>query len=103
MRWKNFGERTREKGRKVLFDGKENEQEHRVEFLVHKDIVNTVVGCHPVFSGLITICLTAVSFNITVVQAYAPTLDYNDNRAEELYDQLQNVTHQMPNKDTLVV
>ena len=41
--------------------------EHGVRFLVHKDIVNTVMGCRPVSSRLITIRLRAVLFNITEV------------------------------------
>ena len=49
MRWKNFGETTTEEGHKVFFSG----NEHGVGFLVHKDIVNTVMGCRPVSSRLI--------------------------------------------------
>ena len=49
------------------------------------------MGCHPVSSRLITIRLRAVPFNIKIVQAYAPTSDYDDNEVEEFYDQLQNV------------
>ena len=40
------------------------------------------MGCRPVFSGLITIRQRAVPFNITVVQVYAPTSDYDDNEVE---------------------
>ena len=78
---------------------------HGVGFLVYnnKDIVNTVMGCRPVSSGLILLLLRAVPFNIRIVQAYAPTSDYGDNEIEEFYDQLQNVINQTPNKDTLVV
>ena len=54
--------------------------EHGVGFLVHKDIVNTVIGCRPVSSRLITIRLREVLFNITIVQAYAPPSDYDDNK-----------------------
>ena len=61
------------------------------------------MGCHPVSSRLITIRLRAVPFNITIVQAYAPTSDYDDNKIEEFYDQLQNVIDQTPKKDILVV
>ena len=75
----------------MFFRGKEDKHEHGVGFLVHKDIVNTFMGCRPVSSRLIVIRLTAVSFNITTVQAYAPTSDYDDNEIEEFYDQLQNV------------
>ena len=58
--------------------------------------------CRPVSSRLITIRLRAVPYNITIVQAYAPTSDYGDNEIE-VYDQLQNVIDQTPKKDILVV
>ena len=61
--------------------------------------MNTALGCRPVSSRLITIRL----INITIVQAYAPTSDYDDNKIEEFYDQLQNVIDQTPKKDILVV
>ena len=96
MRWKNFGKTTTEEGLKVFFSGKEDKHKHGVGFLVHKDIVNTVIGCHPVSSRLITICLRAVPFNITIVQVYTQT-SYHDD-----YEQLQNVIDQTP-KDIHVV
>ena len=37
------------------------------------------------------------------MQAYTPTSDYDDNKIEEFYDQLQNVIDQTPKKDILVV
>ena len=67
MKWKNCGETTAEEGRKAFFSGKEDKHEHGVGFLFHKDIVNTVMGCYPVSSRLITIGLRAVPCNITVV------------------------------------
>ena len=65
--------------------------------------MNTVMGCRPVSSRLITIHLRAVPFNIKIVQAYAPMSDYDDNETEEFYDQLQNVIDQTPKKDIIVV
>ena len=41
--------------------------------------------------------------NITIVQVYAPTSDYNDNEIEEFCDQLQNVIDQTSKKVILVV
>ena len=37
----------------------------------------------PVSSRLITVRLRAVPFNITTVQVYAPTSDYDDNEIEK--------------------
>ena len=53
--------------------------------------MSTVMGCRP------------VPFNITIVQAYAPTSDYDDNEIKEFYDHLQNVIDQTPKKDILAV
>ena len=41
-------------------------------------------------------------WNITIVQAYVPTSDYDDNKIE-FYEQLQDVIDQTPKKDILVV
>ena len=72
-RWKNFGETTTEEEHKVFFTGEEDQHEHGVGFFVHKDIVNTVMGCGPVCSKLISNRLRVVLFSTTVVQAYTPT------------------------------
>ena len=85
------------------FSGKEDKHEHGAGFLVHTEIVNTVMLCCPVSSRLITIRLTAVPFNITIIQVYAPTSDYDVNEVEGIYDQLQNVIDQTPKKDILVI
>ena len=61
------------------------------------------MGCRPVSSRLITISLRAASFNIIIVQVYAPTSDYDDIEIEEIHGQLQNVINQTPRKDILVV
>ena len=50
VKWKNFGETTTEERQKVFFSGKEDKHEDGVGFLVHKDIVNTVMGCRQVSS-----------------------------------------------------
>ena len=102
-RWKNFGESSTLEGHKLYFSGREDKHEHGVGFLVHKDNVNTVMGCRPISSRLITIRLRASPFNITIIQAYAPTTDYNDEEVEDFYEQLQEVVDQTPRKDILAV
>ena len=97
--WRN-NNRGRTQG---LFSEKEDKHEHGVGLLFHKDIVSTVTGCRLVSSRLITIRLRAVPFNITIVQVYAPTSDYDDNEIEEFFDQLQNVIGRTTKKDVLVV
>ena len=59
--------------------------------------------CQPVSSRLITIRLKASPFNITIIQAYAQTTDYDDVDIEDFYDQLQEIIDQAPQKDILVL
>ena len=103
LRWKSFGETSTEEGNKVYFSGMKDKREHGVGFLVHKDIVNTVMGCCPISSRLITICLKATPFNMTVIQVYVPTSDYDDSEVEDFYGQLQEVIEEPPKKDNLIV
>ena len=42
------------------------------------------MGIRPESSRLVTIRLRAVPLNITIVQAYAPTSDYDDNEIKRI-------------------
>ena len=66
-------------GHKVYFSEEEDRHEYGVGFLVHKDVVNAVLGCRPVSSRLISICLRAAPFNITIIQLYAPTSGHDNS------------------------
>ncbi|XP_062599213.1 craniofacial development protein 2-like [Saccostrea cucullata] len=72
-------------------------------FLVHKDTIRTVMGCHPVSSRLISIRLNAAPFNMSVVQSYARTNDYSDEYMDDFYNQLQEIMEETYKKDILVV
>ena len=69
--------------------------EHGVGFLIHKDTVNAM-KCRPVSSRLITSRLKASPFNITIIQAYAPTTNQDDDDIKDFYDQLQEAVDQTP-------
>ena len=53
-----------------MFSGKEDKHEHGVGFIVHKVIVNIVMGCRPVSSKLITISFRAAPINIIIVKIH---------------------------------
>ena len=75
----------------MILRGKEDNHEQGIGFLVHKDIVNTVMGCRPVLTRVITIRLSSSSMNITIMQAYAPITDYDDDEVEDFHDHLQEI------------
>ena len=100
---KNFGEMSTDDGHKVYFSGDEDRHEYGVGFLVHKDLVDAVLGCQPVSSRLISVRLRATPLNITIIQAYAPTSGHDDSEVDHFYQQLQATIDQTPKKDILVV
>ena len=103
MRWKHFGEMPTDDGHKVYFSGEEDRHEYGVGFLVHKDVVDAVLGCRPVSSRLRSIRLRAAPFNITIIQVYAPTSGHDDREVDHFYQQLQETIDQTPKKDIMVV
>ena len=62
MRWKNISKMSIDDGHKVYFSGEEDRHEYGIGFLVHNDVVDTVLGCRPVSSRLISIRLRAAFF-----------------------------------------
>ena len=102
MRWKNFGEMSTDDEHKVYFSGIEDRHEYGVGFLVHKDVVDAVLGCRLVSSRLISIRLRAASFNITIIQVYAPTSGHDDSEVDHFYQQFQETIDETPKKDILV-
>ena len=82
LRCKNVGETTTVEGHKLYYNGEENNYEYGVGFLVHKDITTSVLGCRSISSRHISTRLRSDSFNITVIQAYAPTAEYSDDKID---------------------
>ena len=103
MRWKTCGEHYTDEGHVLYYSGELDRQANGVGFLVNKNIKNTVMGCCPISSRIITIRLRAAPFNITVIQAYAPTSAYDDNQVESFYAQLQEVIDKVHKKDILII
>ena len=56
-----------------------------------------------VSSRLISIRLRAAPFNIAIIWVYAPTSGNDDHEVDKFYQQLQEIIHQIPKKDILVV
>ena len=96
MRWKKSGEIPTDGGHRVYFSGNEDKHEQGVGFLVHKDIVQSVIGCRPILSRLMRVQLRASPINITIIQEYAPTSSYDVR-------ELQSLVDQTPKQDILVV
>ena len=52
---------------------------------------------------MISFCFQGKSFNITVIQVYAPTTNANEAIVERFYDDLQDLLGLTPKKDVLFI
>ena len=52
---------------------------------------------------MISVCFQGKPFNITVIQAYAPTSDAEEAEAEWFYEDLQELLELTPKKDGLFI
>ena len=98
-----YGEIISDSGHKLYYSGQQERHLHGVGFLVNKNTVNSVIGCEFISSRLMTIRLKAKPFNITLIQIYAPTSDYDDEEVEVFYQDLQKAFNDAPNKDIKII
>ena len=99
-RWKHSGEVQTDEGH--VSSGEDDRHANGGGFLVHKSI-SAVLGWQPISSRIITIRLRAKPLNITIIQVYAPTTDYDDEQIEQFYNQIQTVIDKVKKKDTLII
>ena len=103
MRWTGAGEYTTEEGHKVWYCGQEKKKQHGVGFIVDKRTAKSILECTPVSERLISIRVASKPFNMTIIQVYAPTSDYDDQIIEEFYDDLERLMKKTPKKDVLII
>ena len=66
-------------------------------------MVSAVLGCLPVSSRLILIHLRAAPYNVTIIQVYTSTSEYDGSEVDNFYQKLKETIDQIPKKDILVV
>jgi len=57
----------------------------------NKRVRNPVFGCNLIKDRMISVCFQGKPFNITVIQAYAPTSNTEEAEVEWFYEDLQDV------------
>ena len=71
--------------------------------MVNKRVRNAVLGCNLKNNGMISVCFQGKSFNITVIQVYAPTSNTEEAEVEWFYEDLQDLVELTPKKDVLFI
>ena len=71
--------------------------------MVNKRVRNAVLGCNLKNDRIISVRFQSKSFNITVIQFYAPTSNAEEAKVEQFYEDLQDLLELTPPKVVLFV
>ena len=71
--------------------------------MVNKRVQNAVLGRNLKNDRMISVCFQGKPFNITVIQAYAPTSSVEEAEVEWFYEDLQDLLELTSKKDVLFI
>ena len=71
--------------------------------MVNKRVQNAVLGCNLKNDRMICVRFQGKPFNITVIQAYAPTSNTEEAEVERFYKDLQDLLELTPKRDVLFI
>jgi len=87
----------------IYYCGQESLRRNGVVIMVNKRVQNAVLGCNLENDRMISVHFQGKLFNITVIQAYAPTSNAEEAEVERFYEDLHDVLELMPPKDTFLI
>ena len=87
----------------IYYYGQESLRRNGVALTVNKRVWNAVLGCNLKNDRMISIHFQGKSFNIRVIQVYAPTSNAEEVEVEWFYEDLQNLLELIPPKDILFI
>ena len=89
LKWTGMGEFNSD-DHYIYYCGQESLRRNAVAIIVNKRVRNAVLGCN-LKNRMISVHFQGKPFNITVIQAYAPTSNAEEAEVEWLYENLQDL------------
>ena len=87
----------------IYYCGQESFRRNGVAIMVNKRVQTAVLGCNLRNDRMIYVHFQGKPFNITVIQAYAPTSNTEEAEVEWFYEDLQDLLELTPRKDVLFI
>ena len=100
LKWTGMGEFNSD-DHYIYYCGQESLIRNGVAIMVNKRVQNAVLGCNLKNNRMISVHFQGKPFNITVIEAYAPTS--NAEEAEQFYEDLQDLLELTPQNDVLFI
>ena len=102
LKWTGMGEFTSD-DHYVYYCGQESLRRNGLAIMVNKRVWNAVLGCNLKNDRMISVCFQGKSFNITLLQVYAPTSNAEEVKVEQLYEDLRDLLELTPKKDIFLI
>ena len=77
-------------GYHIYYCGQESLRRNGVSIMVNNRVLNALLGCNLKNDRMISVHFQGKSFNITVIQVYAPTSNAEETEVERSYEDLQD-------------
>ena len=87
----------------IYYCGQESLRRNGVALIVNKWVWNAVLGCSLKNNRTIYAHFKGKPFNITVIQAYAPTSNAEETEVEQFYEDPQHLLEPTPKRDVLFI
>ena len=87
----------------IYYCGQESLRRNGVAIMVNNGVQNAVLGCNLKNDRMISVPFQRETFNITVIQVYAPTTNAQEAEAEWFCEDLQGLPELTPPKDVLFI
>ena len=102
LKWTGMGELNSD-DHYIYYCRQESLRRNRIAIVVNKGDRNAVLGCNLKNDRMISVHFQGKPFNITVIQAYAPTSNTEEADVERFYEDLQDLLELIPKKDVLLL
>ena len=106
VRWNGHGQVKLGSGETIFYSGKENEEDRHeagVALMMSKQAVRSLLEWEPVSDRIITARFESRFQKVTIVMAYSPTNNAEEEEKEQFYTQLQAVVDKIPRRDMLIL
>ena len=87
----------------IHYCGEEFLKRNGVAIIVNKRVQKAVLGCNLKNDRMISVHFQGKPYNITVIQAYAPTSNTEEAEVERFYEDLQDLLELTHQKDVLFI
>ena len=102
LKWTGMGEFNSD-DHYIYYCGQESRRRTGVAIIVNKRVWKAVLGCSFKNNRMISVHFQGKSFNIKIIQIYAPTSNAEEAKVERFYEDLWNLLELKHKKDVLFI